>query len=132
MTILTHPPQRTLPSELCDRILQLACEPNVSSATKPTLSDVLDACGLPERPVFHIDSAPYDIEMLLRVMQLSRAHYALGVQRLYKSVILYRPSQLCAFLQALVHRPMLGQFVQHIYIGSVSYTHLTLPTICSV
>ena len=120
MTFLTHPPQRKLPSELCDRILQLACEPNVSCAKKPTLSDVLDASSLPERPVFHIDSAPYDIEMLLCVMQLSRAHYALGVQRLYKSVILCRPSQLCAFLQALVHRPMLGQLVQHIYIGSTS------------
>ena len=45
---------------------------------------------------------------------------------------LYMPN-LCLFLrQDLIYLDIYGNFIESVAIKSVSYTHLTLPTICSV
>ena len=108
-----------LPRELCTYILLRACEEPATRAC--TLRDVVDACHMPSHKPFHAACVKCDADMVLTVMQLNRAYYVIGAEILYRSVILHKPSQLSAFLHALLHRPALGRLVRHLYVGCTAY-----------
>eukprot|EP00975_Prorocentrum_lima_P029122 6115569-Prorocentrum_lima.AAC.1 len=56
-----------------------------------------------------------------------------GSGDVYKRQLWYRDGESCELLVALERRELLYMtYLQLISSGSVSYTHLTLPTICSV
>lgn len=76
---------------------------------------------MPSHKPFHAACVECHVDMVLTVMQLNRAFYAIGAELLCRSVVLHKPSQLSAFLHTLVHRPALGRFVRHLYIGSTAY-----------
>lgn len=108
-----------LPGELCAYILLQACHEPASRVC--TLRDVVDACHIPSHKPFPAACVECHVDMVLTVMQLNRAYYAMGSELLYRSVVLHKPSQLSAFLHTLVHRPALGRFVRHLYIGNTAY-----------
>ena len=76
---------------------------------------------MPSHKPFHAACVECDADMVLTVMQLNRAYYVIGAEVLYRSVILHKPSQLSAFLHALMHRPALGRLVRNLFIGCTAY-----------
>lgn len=114
--------QVVLPSELQTQILLLACRADEEDA-KPisSLHQILESLDPPGfEPVSRTWALTYDPMALQQLMVLNRAFYAIGATLLYRSIAIYRPSQLSLLLRTLTERPILGKSIKHLYIGAVN------------
>ncbi|CAO1612596.1 unnamed protein product [Jaminaea pallidilutea] len=110
----------SLPYELLERIIDLACHDFVQQFLPPQSPggadcDPQSSTGRPAE----IHEPKLDYPTTLKLCSLSRSTYRQVTSILYRDVTLSRPGKLHAFLKTIAARPALGRLVRVLWIGPV-------------